>query len=192
MSESVWFEQVDTSLINLIQSVIHIDGVPVKVVVRKPDDDFYDEDYPVVSIYNLSDKFSRVRYDPEPVIISRDIEHNRIYMERSALPYDLLYQIDFWSVLQSDMNSMTKQWKAFADFWFNLSVQDESGNPRSCFVLSRNDFNKSDLLQNGRRLFHSFGTYKVSVEIDENVVEDVPMVTHDINTLTDPDYRGAK
>lgn len=177
-SESVWFEQVDTALKAKIQSVIHIGDNPVKVIIRKPDDDFNDEEYPVVSIYNLYDRFSRTRYDPEPRIVYREIEDNTLITEKSALPYDLFYQIDFWATLQSDMNSMTKQWKAFADFWFNLSVQDESGNPRSCFVLSRNDFNKSDLMQNGRRLFHSFGTYRVSVELDEKVQDTVPMVTH--------------
>lgn len=177
-SESVWFEQVDTALKAKIQSVVHIGDNPVKVIIRKPDDDFNDEEYPVVSIYNLYDRFSRIRYDPEPRIVYCETEDNTLIMEKSALPYDLFYQIDFWATLQSDMNSMTKQWKAFADFWFNLSVQDESGNPRSCFVLSRNDFNKSDLMQNGRRLFHSFGTYRVSVELDEKVQYTVPMVTH--------------
>lgn len=177
MSESVWYEEVDTSLIKLLQSVIQIDGKPIKVVVKKPDDDFSEEEYPLVTIYSLFDRFSVDRYDPEPVVVSRDFDKKISVLEDSAQPYDLFYQIDFWSTLQSDMNSMTEQWKAFSKRWFNLSVLDKSGTERSCFVLSRNDFNKSDLMKNGMRLFHSFGTYKVQVELDNNSQEIVSMVT---------------
>lgn len=177
MSESVWFEEIDKAFIKLLSSVIKIDGKPVKVVIRKPDDDFTTEDYPLISIYNLFDRFSRERYSPESVVVSRYKEANKLVLEDSALPYDLFYQIDFWATLQSDMNEMTRQWKAFSKFWFNLDVLDKSGIPRSCFVLSRNDFNKSDLMRDGKRLFHSFGTYKVQVEIDENNREVAPMVT---------------
>ena len=109
--------------------------------------------------------------------MSRDEETNSLVIEESALPYDLFYQIDFWAKQQADMNSMTKQWKSATKRFFNLSVLDESGKSRSCFVLSRNDFNKSDLLQNGKRVFHSFGTYRVYTEIDENTRLTVPMVT---------------
>ena len=178
MSESVWFEQVDSALVKLLRQTIQIDGKPVKVVIRKPDEDFNEEDYPLVSIYNLYDRFSVERYSPEPTVVGRDVESNTAILEDSALPHDLFYQIDFWATLQSDMNSMTKQWKSFSKLWFNLDVLDESGTPRSCFVLSRNDFNKSDLLSKGKRLFHSFGTYKVQVEIDEKVQTTVPIVTN--------------
>lgn len=186
MSESVWFEQVDIALMRLLREVIQIDGNPVKVVIRKPDEDFNTEDYPLVSVYNLYDRFSRDRYSPEPVVVSQDFNNNFAVLEESALPYDLFYQIDFWASLQSDMNSMLKQWKSFAPFWFNLDVFDESGNPRSCFVISRNDFSKADLLKkDGKRMFHSFGTYKVQVELDECKQEVVSIVT-DKNVHIEP------
>ena len=186
MSESVWFEQVDSALMKLLRTVIQIDGKPVKVVIRKPDEDFNEEDYPVVSIYNLFDRFSKGRYSPEPVVVSTNPRDSTAVIEESALPYDLFYQIDFWASLQSDMNSMLKQWKSFAPFWFNLDVVDESGNPRSCLVVSRNDFNKSDLLKEGKRLFHSFGTYKVQVELDSKISRGVHIVTHTPEVHTEP------
>lgn len=186
MSESVWFEQVDSALMKLLRTVIQIDGNPVKVVIRKPDEDFNEEDYPLVSLYNLYDRFSKGRYSPEPVVVSRNFDSNTAVLEESALPYDLFYQIDFWASLQSDMNSMLKQWKSFAPFWFNLDVLDESGNPRSCFVISRNDFSKADLLKEGKRLFHSFGTYKVQVELDTNNSEETAMVTEPITVHIEP------
>lgn len=187
MSETIWFEQVDSALMKLLRTVIQIDGKPVKVVIRKPDEDFNEEDYPVVSLYNLYDRFSKGRYSPEPIVVSKNVNSSYAVLEESALPYDLFYQIDFWANLQSDMNSMLKQWKSFASFWFNLDVLDESGNLRSCFVISQNDFNKADLMKQGRRLFHSFGTYKVQVELDSNISKLLPIVTQVIpNVRTEP------
>lgn len=186
MSESIWYEEVDTALVDLLQETIHIDGKPVKVLVLKPDDDFDDEDYPLITIYNLFDRFSVERYNPEPVVVSQSVSKRTAILEDSALPYDLFYQIDFWATLQSDMNEMTKQWKAYASRWFNLSVIDKLGTSRSCFVLSRNDFGKSDLVKKGKRLFHCFGTYKIQVELDENVQTVAPMVvsTTDVSVGT--------
>lgn len=184
MSESVWFEQVDIALVKLLSNLIRIDGKPVKVVVRKPDEDFNEEDYPLVSIYNLYDRFSKIRYSPEPVVVYRNVESRFLISEESALPFDLFYQIDFWSNMQSDMNQMTKQWKSYSKSWFNLDVLDESGNLRSCFVLSKNDFNKQDLMKEGKRLFHSFGTYKIEVELDEKVQTVEPMVSSIVESVS--------
>ena len=185
MSESVWFEQVDSALMKLLSSTIRVDGKPVKVVIRKPDEDFSEEDYPLISIYNLYDRFSKTRYSPEPVVAYRNTESHFLISEESALPFDLFYQIDFWANMQSDMNQMTKLWKSHSKSWFNLEVLDEANNFRSCLVISRNDFNKQDLLKEGKRLFHSFGTYKIQVEIDEKVQSVAPMVTNTVDTNTE-------
>lgn len=181
MSSSVWFEQVDNALIKLLKNTIHIDGKPVKVKVRKPDEDFSEEEYPLISIYCIGDRFSKIRYSPEPVVISSNKDKGFSILEDSALPYDLTYQIDFWATLQSDMNTMTKQWKAYSKSWFNLYVEDESATPRSCFVLCMSDFGKADLLKQGKRLFHSFGTYKIQVEIDDSVPVVVPIVKGNVD-----------
>ena len=57
-SESVWFEQVDTALIDYIKGIVKLpdaSGVltPVPVKVRKPDEDFKIEEYPCITLYNL-------------------------------------------------------------------------------------------------------------------------------------------
>ena len=176
MSESVWYEQVDTAFKQFLQEHILIENEPVKVVIRKPDDDFSKEEYPLISVYCLFDRFSQERYSPDLLIISRDEDTKKTVVEDSAVPYDLYYQLDFWSSLQSDMNDMTLQWKSLVKKWFNLPLLDMSGNQRSSFVLSMNDFKKADLLNKGKRLFHSFGTYRVYVELDEKVQTEMPMV----------------
>ena len=55
LSESVWFEQVDTALINYIKGIVKLPNsngvltsVPVKI--RKPDEDFKIEEYPCITL----------------------------------------------------------------------------------------------------------------------------------------------
>lgn len=183
MSESVWFEQVDTALIDYIKSVVKLPNskgelVSVPVTVRKPDEDFKVESYPCITIYNLYSVRDEVRYYPDPVVVSRDTEGKTLVQEMAAIPYNLYYQIDFWSRLQSQMNDMTRLWIGHnPDRSFNLSLKDMSGNSRDSFVLLTDDLKKSDLLDGKDRTFHSMMTYRVWVEIDEKIQKVTPMIT---------------
>lgn len=179
MSESVWFEQVDTALLQFIKSNITVAGDSVDCRVRKPDEDFKKEDYPIVSIYNLYSKRDDFRRCPNDVKVEVNKDSKTLIMEKPCLPYNLFYQIDFWSMLQSHMNEMLFKWVSATDGgkYFNLPVVDTGGNPRSCFCLCKDDFKKSDLVSNNSRIFHSFITYRIYVEIDENSQISVPMIT---------------
>ena len=182
-SESVWFEQVDTALINYIKGIVKLPdnngvltSVPVKV--RKPDEDFKIEEYPCITIYNLYSVRDDVRYFPDTVVVERDPVTHRVVEEKSAIPYSLFYQIDFWSRLQSQMNDMTRLWLGHhPDKSFNLSVKDLSGNDRDCLVLSTDNLKKSDFLTDTKRTFHSVLTYKVWVEIDEKIRTEGYLIT---------------
>lgn len=182
-SESVWFEQVDTALINYIRGIVKLpnsNGVltPVPVKVRKPDEDFKIEEYPCITLYNLYSVRDEVRYFPDKVVVERDLENNRVVEEKSAIPYSLFYQIDFWSRQQSHMNDMTRLWLGHhPDKCFNLPVKDLSGNNRESFVLMTDDLKKSDFLTDTKRTFHSVLTYKVWVEIDERIRTEGYLVT---------------
>lgn len=189
-SESVWFEQVDTALIDYIQSVVKLEDsmgylVPVPVSIRKPDEDFKIEAYPCITLYNLYSQRDEVRYFPGSVVVSRDYDASTLVTERGAIPYNLFYQIDFWSRYQTDMNEMTRKWLSYhPDRCFNLPVKDMSGKDRSSFVLMTDDLKKSDLLENSERLFHSMMTYRVWVELDDNIQTVKPMVSSiDLNTV---------
>ena len=182
ISESVWFEQVDTAFKELIQSKVFIknsEGViqPVPVFIRKPDEDFKREQYPCITLYNLSAKRDNIRYFPDKLVISRNYEEGTLVEEDCAIPFKLKYQMDFWSTLQFQMNDMTRQWLgSLPNRDFNLSVIDMSGNSRDCFVLLSGDLQKSDLLDGDKRLYHSILTYDIQVEIDERMPVVVPMV----------------
>ena len=181
-SESVWFEQVDTAFVKFIQKRVFTEDahgikVPVPVIIRKPDEDFKIEVYPCISLYNLYSMRDNVRYCPETVIVSRDVESKTLEVEPSAIPYTLVYQLDFWSKSQTEMNSMTRQWLAsLPDRNFNLPLVDMSGKARSSNVLLKDDLKKSDLLEKNARLFHSMLTYHVWVELDEIPSTTKPMV----------------
>ena len=183
LSESVWFEQVDTALINYINGIVKLpnsNGVltPVPVKIRKPDDDFKVEEYPCITLYNLYSIRDEVRYFPDKVVVERDYENHRLIEERGAIPYSLFYQFDFWSRKQSHMNDMTRMWLGHhPDRSFNLPVKDLSGNNRSSFVLMVDDLRKIDSLEKTDRTFHSVLTYRVWVEIDERIRNESAMIT---------------
>lgn len=182
-SESVWFEQVDTALIEYISNVVKLPNskgtkVSMPINIRKPDEDFKIEVYPCITLYNLYSHRNDVRYNPERQFIKRDYENSKLDVEASAVPYDLSYQMDFWSKKQSEMNEMTRLWIAHnPEKYINLPVKDMSGNQRNSFMLQTEDIKKSDLISGDKRLFHSFITYKIWVELDERIGETKPMIT---------------
>lgn len=183
LSESVWFEQVDTALISYIQGIVKLpnsNGIltPVPVKIRKPDEDFKIEEYPCITLYNLYSVRDEVRYFPDKVVVERDPVRNKLIEERGAIPYSLFYQLDFWSTKQSQMNDMTRMWLGYhPDRSFNLPVKDLSGQNRSSFVLMTDDLRKVDILTDKERTFHSVLTYRVWVEIDEKIRNESDMLT---------------
>ena len=182
-SSSVWFEQVDTALINYIKGIVKLPNnhnilTPVPVKVRKPDEDFKIEEYPCITLYNLYSVKDDIRYYPDTIVVERDIDRKRLIEEKSAIPYNLFYQIDFWSRQQSHMNDMTRLWLGnHPDKCFNLPVKDISGVNRDSFVLMTDDLRKSDFLTGTDRTFHSSLTYKVWVEIDEHLRTEGYLIT---------------
>ena len=184
MSESVWFEQVDTALLDLIKDKIRINGESVNVSVRKPDEDFKIEVYPSVSIYNLYSRLDLQRYDNSQVIVSRDDETHRLVREQGAIPYNLYYQIDFWSKYQTDMNEMTRKWLSDIYRDFNLEVKDMSGKTRSCYCLLTDDLAKADFIDGENRILHSALTYRIYVELDENIRTESYMITESNTNIT--------
>lgn len=188
MSANVWFEEVDRGLLNEIRNTVKIrdmHGVLIplednQLIVRKPEEDFKIEQYPCVSIYNLSEKFDPRRYNSRSVVVSRDYETKQATLEEPAVPFNLLYQIDFWAEYQEDMNFMTRQWLMKHFRQFNLDVVDDGGVKRSCNCIKNENPKKSDLILNKERLFHTIFSYYIWVELDDEIRYNKPMVT-DIN-----------
>ena len=183
MSANVWFEEVNTGLLLEIQNTVKIkdiNGFPISLkgealVVRKPEEDFKVETYPCVSIYNLSYKHDPTRYNPSPVVVETDTTTNTVTLEESAVPFNLMYQIDFWAKYQTDMDSMTKTWLKKHFRQFNLTVVDDGGVKRTCNCIMKGDVVKSDLVLNGERLYHSIIKLLIWVELDDEIRYNKPI-----------------
>lgn len=197
MNGTVWYDQIDAGLIKYIKSIIQLEDsdnniVPVPVRIRKADEDFKKEDYPMVTVYNLSiSKRDEVRYYPFRVPRDLDIERGKVNMERTAVPYSLMYQIDLWSTLQTDMNKMSAMWEFEANRDFNLPVYDSGGTLRYAHCLQKGDsVKKLDKLTDGSRVYCTSMTYRIWAEIDEeniNKIQEADIVKN-IDLETNPNF----
>ena len=193
MSSNVWFEEVNTALIKELKSAVRVKDTSGDYtslsdnafVVRKPDEDFKIEVFPCVSIYNRSYSFSKKRYNPAPVKVGVDTEKKIAIMEDSCIPYDLLYQIDFWTRLQTDMDCMTRTWLCSHFRQFNLHAIDDGGTDRYLNCITQGSIIRSDLVESQERLFHSIINLKIWVELDSETRYNKPMVV-----IQDIDAKG--
>ncbi len=183
---SIWKEEVNTGLCNELLSNVKYKGknnklVPVDLVlVRVPEEEFKPEKFPCVSIYSLDDVFSTQRYNPSPRIKSIDKPSHSATMQEAGLPFNLRYQIDFWSKYQEDMDNMTMTWLSGHFRQFNLPVMNDRGNKTTCNCLMNGKVVTSDLISGSERIFHKIFRYTIWVEIDQEKTYNTNIVT-DVN-----------
>ena len=185
MSANVWFEEVNTGLVEEIYNTVRqIDvrgnSIPlekgVQIVVRKPEEDLKFEKYPCISIYNRSESFDPLRYDPNQVVISRDYKNHQVQVEDPHISFKLSYQIDFWARYQTDMDYITRTWREKHFRQFNLNVTDDGGNDRTVNCMMKGDIMRADLVDGKERLFHSIANLEIWVELDSETRYNKPMV----------------
>lgn len=180
MNQTVWYEQIDRGLKNYISGNILLANssgtlVPVPVRIRKADEDFKVEDYPMITISHINvGRRDENRYNAFDCKVVRDLEHNTAAVDPPAIPYTLKYQIDLWATLHSDMNALSSQWLYKFGRAFNLPVIDSGGTERTTLCQWSGD---AALLENklsgGDRVFHTPMTYDVWAELD------TPLITLD-------------
>ena len=183
---SVWKEQVERSLIEEIYSSVRIKNengelIPLsnkskQVLIRKPEESFKPEKFPCISIYNKGDAFAPTRYESGNEKLKKRLTDGSYVLENRAVPFNLTYQIDFWSKYQSDMNDLTMTWLMHHFRQFNLLVNDTEGKEISINCIKNGTIVKSDLMQGGERLFHSILTYTIWVEIKDETQYNVDVV----------------
>jgi len=189
MSANVWYEEVDRGLITEIRNSVKCldnDGVVIpieKVFVRDPEEEFDEEKFPCVSISSLSVMFDPQRSYFGDKKVGEIVETNTAIMEKTAIPYNLSYQIDFWARYKEDINLMTRTWLINHARQFNLPVIDDGGNERTCNALMQEAIRESNLLVDQKRLYHSITTYTIWVELDDEVRYNENMVTEGTITL---------
>ena len=180
-----WIDDVDEALLKEIGGCVkvydkwgnEIDLPEEGLIIRRPENDYRIETYPSVSIYNISAVHSRIRQLDQKMDVVFDHSNAKSYFYKSGVPFDLSYQIDFWSKYKQDMNLMLKTWLLKHYRQFNLVIENDEGY--SCNVLQEGRIVKSDLLEDDERLYHSIIYYMIWVEIadetlyNENIVERV-------------------
>lgn len=186
MSANVWFQEVDTAFMKEIYDTVrHRDPYTEQlirldesngVIVRKPEEDFKFEVFPCVSIYNLYYAMDKQRYNPNPVVVERNIAEKKAIMEEPAVTFTLSYQLDFWARYYEDMGDITRTWMAKHFRQFNLPVVDDGGVLRSCNVFMSENPKKNDLLVKNDRLFRTIFSYKIWVELDDETRYNEAMV----------------
>lgn len=178
MSESIWSREIEEGLKNFLNTfMLYIRGEnkgnPIKVKVRNPDEDFKQESYPIIYLQGLQQKLSTVRYNPySEKVISQDEENNTMVVEEAPIPFDCAYQIDFYSLYASELNTMVQKFLAntHGGRYFNLPVKDQSGNDWDLFVIRRGGtMTKRDYFDEDTRLFHSTYNFTVQTQLNENI-----------------------
>ena len=182
MSANVWSEEVERGLKQeILNTVFYLTDTGIKapltedmVFVRDPEEDLREEQIPCVTITPLYNRFDARRYNPNPVIMSRNDEENLLTMQDSAVPFNLFYQIDFWSRYKEDINLMTSTWLRKHFRQFNLKVVDDGGTERSSNVIVNESLRESDLLKT-----HSAVPFNLFYQIDfwSRYKEDINLMT---------------
>ena len=179
---SIWTEEVSRGFLNFIPTIVKAedeDGMlePVKTFMRNPQKDFEVTEFPSVTIFHYDQRFSEDRYAGEhetPVEI--DEENKVLVMRKNVLPYDLFFQIDFWSEYQEDMDEMNRRWSGNVGKNFLLPVKDTEGNDWDC-VVTQIDFKRNLIVRDKVTIFQHAYSYRVWVELDERPNVTKPMAT---------------
>ena len=188
MSSSVWVEQVDTALEEYLPTIVKAYNsssvlVPVGVILSTPESEFSTRVYPIISVHMYDHAFDPSRLSGVDSEYSRDSDS--ILMEKPYLPYNLFYQIDFWTIYVEDMNEMTRRWLGNIPKNFVLPVKDTSNNDQSCICISTGKSPTEKVLKKNvfktgigeePRLFRTSFMYKIQVELDERPKETKYMV----------------
>lgn len=182
---SVWIKELDTALNDFIPTLVKVLGessqvIPVKVVFRSPETEFEILEYPSVSILNYNHKFDPFRYVDIQTVRSREGSSGLI--EKSAIPYTLHYQIDFWANYNEDINEMTRRWNANVAGGFVITAVDTLGNNRLCEFVQTGDAIRTEEIKQGKRIIHVIYSYKVAVELDE-VDPETGYITTEVETV---------
>ena len=178
MSESIWDREIEEGLKNFLNTFLLYssgvnEGSPIPVKVRKPDDDFGSESYPVIYLQSLQQRLNTVRYDPTDKVISRSTATNTMVVEEAPLPFDCTYQVGFYTQSRNEINSMVQKFLAHTHGgrYFNLPAKDQSGNDWDLFVIRRNGgtVSRGYHYDSVTRMYQATYSFEVHTQLNENV-----------------------
>lgn len=177
-SESVWFEQVDRGIIDLVHKVL---GKNIPVLFN-PDTKngskaYTRPSYPYVKVTHIGESFDRTRYNEHDKVINTNGEDKRATLSVSAKPYNLNYQFEIITNKMADKNRYSMLWSFNVQDRHNLDVLDISGTKRNCFMTKTISTTIEEDTQNDDKVYRNIYKYKIRVELDENITYEAPIVT---------------
>lgn len=171
---SVWIEEVDRGLFNLIKEIVKYpdyNNTPIGVTPTFPldDTDIRDITLPTVMIKHVGEKFDMDRYDPNNTLVTVSTTNTKVIREELAKPYTLNYQLDFLSEYKEDMNCMTKYWSGHIGKRYMLPVVNAEGTPMRCYMTMVGSPTTLNQQTGQLSLFRTIMLYDIKVEIDLGV-----------------------
>lgn len=181
---SVWYQQVEEALMDLVKKTIIINNVGVKTIIRSPEPEFAIEEFPSVSISNIGTYFDKSRFEDYWARGEKHLSENKLEILPPAFPYNLDYQIDLWSHYHSQINDMSRMWLGNVSPHHVLTVVESTEvidgetvqNLRDCTMFAIG-VQEADIVTNNKRIFHRIYQYRIWVELDERLPILKPMVT---------------
>lgn len=177
MSSTVWLEQTDTALKSFLQSFMNLSGKVLPVTIRKPDEDFKSEKYPMITLYTYSLLPLRSEYDNLFKNVEINDEEHELLREEADIPFMFAYQVDFWAKMQSHMNQMLFLWQSQVKRDFILPALTMTGEESEIYVITKRSVVKSDIIDSTERIFHSIISLEVYTNIQEHNRSAIPMVS---------------
>lgn len=183
---SVWYEECDNGWLELIPSVVTCEYeqnkfTPIHTTIHLPEQDLDDfHVYPRCTVQSTQENFASSRYDTSRgKIVSRS--GNVATVENPSLPFFLSYQINFYAQFKSDIDHISRQWRAFSGRAFSLPITLATGEKYKCNVDQISYHNQDDIEREVRRYIRSY-VYRVWANIDVG--------TYEANVVTQIKYKN--
>ena len=178
VDNSVWIEQIDRALLTTFKD--HYANVfctkDISCAIRTPEKEFSSSDCPCISIYCVSSEDDKDRMLSQ--VQRTEVINNSLCLCENPQPKELTYHIEFWSNYQSDMVKMTLDFEAFLKNRVIKAI-NANGEEVPCYYDTTKDIVRSDVIKEGKRLFHATAILSVKGEIDRFIPQQTqtPSVT---------------
>jgi hypothetical protein len=177
-SNSIWYEEIVTGLKEVLSVVKYTNNgvlTPVPITSENPAKD--KAKYPCIVLKDYDLKFDPMRYNPNYVLTSKDTTRYKGIEESPAIPYNIYYQIDFWSTTLTHASEMLRYWLAAFNGRGYLNVHDKAGIAQRCAMLQVGHMHKAEhKLESGLIVYQRVFSYNIQVYLDEGDIREINLV----------------
>lgn len=179
-SDTVWNKEVFDGFQRLLHKLY---GETFNVAVRKSDEDFKFEKFPCAILQIPTYQFSIDRwYKKDRYVVET---HGRdVIIDAPPLPFDMQLQMDFYTKLQEDMDTLQIKWLSYFGRDLILDVVTRGGNEDKVLVLADGGAKRMDEVFGKDRLFRTINNFTVHARIDEHDAREVIRIPSKVKVIT--------